>query len=507
MPPPAGAGSAGSSRRSRPRRPWPRDAAGADDQAAIAVNLAFTADGLRACGLPAVRAVHVSARVPGRHRLAGTVEDSRRHRGERAGGMGTRRTRTEPVHAIVIIHARDDVAPRCGSAHRSVLRIQRTKGGVVEHAGPDQRGYRPGTDTEPFGFRDGIAQPAIAGLDGQGVPTGEFILGYPNHYDVIPPSPAVRPRSIRRGILPPLDNPYHGPRAAGAISAATDRSSSTGSCSRTSPASGARCATRRVRQRGAADAGYMIWLASKMVGRWPSGAPLVEAPDARSTRASAIATRSSTAAIRTACACPIGAHVRRTQSARRFQAVSSRAVASHVRSAPAPEARARLRTAALRRGAPARPTAPVDRDAILSTSKTTGGARHPFLLRERQHPQPVRVRPADLVQQPELRRAVGQQGSDRWRSRASRRAADAHGRSRSPTALMRTDSVAAFRHGSRRRVSVHAEPHRTPLSRSGLVRMTVTRAPELFRVVSPRCGDPVPRRSNCVIVEPSTSST
>ena len=53
-------------------------------------------------------------------------------------------------------------------------------------------------------------------------------------------------------------------------------------------------------------------------------------------------------------------------------------------------------------------------------------ARHPFLLRQRQHSQPVRVRAADLVQQPALRRPQRQQGSDRRRQRPDRRAVEPH---------------------------------------------------------------------------------
>jgi Dyp-type peroxidase family len=66
-----------------------------------------------------------------------------------------------------------------------------------------------------------------------------------------------------------------------------------------------------LRLKGAVDPGFMVWLASKMVGRWPSGAPLVLAPD------------SDPLDLRTddflyaredpqGLACPFGAHIRRT---------------------------------------------------------------------------------------------------------------------------------------------------------------------------------------------------
>ena len=148
------------------------------------------------------------------------------------------------------------------------------------------------------------------GLAGRGSPTGEFILGYPNHYDLIPPSPLVpRPLDPQR-ILPSLENPYHG----------SDRRADLGR-------HGSFVVYRKlqqhvalfwrtlrnetVRQRGTADSRYMVWLASKMVGRWPSGAPLVDAPHGDDpTRATN--DEFEYAGDRNGLACPIGAHIRRT---------------------------------------------------------------------------------------------------------------------------------------------------------------------------------------------------
>ena len=121
---------------------------------------------------------------PARSRILGDTEESAPTAWELGG------PNTEPIHAVVIVHAADDRALDLVFASE-MLRLERTNGGVMPHAGADQRGYRPSADTEPFGFRDGIAQPSIVGLAGHGSPTGEFILGYPNHYDLIPPSPLV----------------------------------------------------------------------------------------------------------------------------------------------------------------------------------------------------------------------------------------------------------------------------------------------------------------------------
>ena len=82
-----------------------------------------------------------------------------------------------------------------------------------------QSGYRPDGDHEPFGFHDGIAQPSIAGISGDGVPTGEFILGYPNHYGIMPPTPAVPAELDADGVLPPLDQSVSRVTSGCAISA------------------------------------------------------------------------------------------------------------------------------------------------------------------------------------------------------------------------------------------------------------------------------------------------
>jgi deferrochelatase/peroxidase EfeB len=55
----------------------------------------------------------------------------------------------------------------------------------------------------------------------------------------------------------------------------------------------------------------MVWLASKMVGRWPSGAPLVESPQ-RDDPARATNDQFGYGADPTGLACPIGAHIRRS---------------------------------------------------------------------------------------------------------------------------------------------------------------------------------------------------
>ena len=126
---------------------------------------------------------------------------------------------------------------------------------------------------EHFGFRDGIAQPFVEGVlkeaptkereepvQGNALPAGEFLLGYPNAYGVLPPSPTL-------------------PAAGGG--AAFDFG-----------AHGSYLVVRQLEQNVRAFWTFMKeatarprsdetpqWLAARMVGRWPNGTPLALSPN------------------------------------------------------------------------------------------------------------------------------------------------------------------------------------------------------------------------------------
>jgi deferrochelatase/peroxidase EfeB len=189
-------------------KPWPTSASGEKLKPAVVLNIAFTADGLVALGLPP----NVLCTFPvefqegiaqeERSHILGDTEESDPAAWE-LGGRGQ-----PTIHAVVIVHA---LSAECSTitcgAQRALLAGMAD--GVVELPGSMQSGHRPEGGNEPFGFRDGIAQPAIAGISGEGIPTGEFILGYTNHFDLVPPTPCVPPELDADALLPPLDNPYH----------------------------------------------------------------------------------------------------------------------------------------------------------------------------------------------------------------------------------------------------------------------------------------------------------
>jgi Dyp-type peroxidase family len=290
-------------------RAWPVRPDGRKIKPSVALNIAFTAPGLEALGLPqAVLSTfppefQEGIAHPSRSRILGDTEESDPLEWELGG------PRKPVVHALLIVHAESVAGLEAALvAQRAALDI--TAGAVVELPDSLQTGYRPRGDYEPFGFHDGIAQPSIAGITNDGVPTGEFILGYQNHFQILPPTPVVPTELDRDAVLSRLANPYHASQPLGDLGI-----------------NGSYVVYRKLQQdvagfwqfmkreavriTGAESMDYMIWLASRCVGRWPSGAPLVLASDADDPRA---ADRDDFlyGADADGLACPFGAHIRRT---------------------------------------------------------------------------------------------------------------------------------------------------------------------------------------------------
>lgn len=126
---------------------------------------------------------------------------------------------------------------------------------------------------EHFGFRDGISQPVIKGSGRSGpdfnlIEPGEFILGYNNEYGVYPESPLIEIPQGDENLLPEDAN---------------------GTGLKDLGRNGSYLVFRQLQQHVDKFWDFMIEkggsaeeatkLASKMMGRWPSGAPLVNFPD------------------------------------------------------------------------------------------------------------------------------------------------------------------------------------------------------------------------------------
>ncbi|MFP2928465.1 Dyp-type peroxidase [Pyxidicoccus sp. 3LG] len=161
---------------------------------------------------------------------------------------------------------------------------------------------------EPFGFSDGITQPVIEGYrkpsaHGMTVKPGEFILGYENAYGQKPVSPAV-PGA--------LDSGEHLPEVG------------LGSPLRDLGRNGSYLVLRKLRQNVEAFEAFLgvhggegrerEWLASRLVGRWRSGAPTSLCPERDDPELAADPSRNncfSYAQDPQGLLCPLGAHIRR----------------------------------------------------------------------------------------------------------------------------------------------------------------------------------------------------
>src|SRR3954468_5559000 len=151
--------------------------------------------------------------------------------------------------------------------------------------------YQLASGRTSFGFKDGIGQPAVEGV---GTPptnpgetpikAGEIILGYPDETGALPPMPT--PEVLGRNGTYVVFRKLHTRVAA----------------------------YRRYLRAKAADREEEALLGAKMVGRWPSGAPLALAPDRDDPALGADAQRNNAFSYGDdlrGFKCPAGAHARR----------------------------------------------------------------------------------------------------------------------------------------------------------------------------------------------------
>ncbi len=239
-----------------------------------ALNLAFTSSGLERLGLPAAALAMFSNEfvsgmtTPHRTRILGDLEESAPARWEWGGPDGP------PIDLALLLYARDGDA---------LERLEAEQAGRLAEGGLALR-HRLETsdldDFEPFGSRDGISQPFVEGLSKQGprettLRAGEFLLGYPNEYGLYTGRPLLDAAADPRSLLP------RDPEGSGRADLGRN---------------GTYLVLRQLRQDvpgfwryvdgatrrpdGSSDPQARIGLAAKMIGRWPSGAPLTLAPDA-----------------------------------------------------------------------------------------------------------------------------------------------------------------------------------------------------------------------------------
>jgi Dyp-type peroxidase family len=270
-----------------------------------ALHVAFTATGLTKLGLAAETLAAFSHQFVGgmttahRRRVLGDVDASDPDRW----GWGGPATR--PVDVLLLLYARDEAG--LAGLHDE-LAAGFGAGGVAQVETLDTA---PLTDREHFGFRDGISQPSMEGLARTDTPAntikaGEFVLGYQNEYGLYTDRPLLKGSDDPRNLLPP------GPGGSGA---------------RDLGRNGTYLVFRQLSQDvygfwrfldsviraadGRSDPAARTWLAAKMVGRWPDGAPMTLSPNRDDPALANVNDFGYGKSDLDGLKCPIGAHIRR----------------------------------------------------------------------------------------------------------------------------------------------------------------------------------------------------
>jgi len=300
---------------------WPFDENGRVMPPKTVLHLGFTHEGLVAFGLPE-SALYSAPRefidgMANRKHILGDTGSSDPELWDVGG------PKNEIVHALMLLHATDDTYDEAYKAHHKL--IKDSKGGVVlVH---EENAFREESGREPFGFSDGVGQPVVKGLSftskpvvsGNVVNTGEFVLGYLNEFGVYSPTMVVPIDKDPNNLLPGFPDPQNpGYRDFGR--------------------NGMFLVYRKLKQDVAAfwqaieantfaptekgKKAEMLWLSAKLMGRWPSGAPLVMSPD-HDDPSLALADdflyeRDDPEGFR----CPVGSHVRRANPRDSLQNIS-----------------------------------------------------------------------------------------------------------------------------------------------------------------------------------------
>jgi Dyp-type peroxidase family len=262
-----------------------------------AVHVAFTIAGLSKLGMQGSGADWFSIEFIG----GMTASHRRRVLGDAPGSWEWGGPRTPAIDVLLMLYARGPAEMR---AMREDHSDRLLAGGMQRITG---LGTRDLDGQEHFGFHDGVSQPFVEGLSKTGpalntVRAGEFVLGYQNEYGLYTTSPLVDAASDRGGVLPA--SPEHASQ-------------------RDFGRNGTYLVFRQLEQdvpgfwryaasvEEAGEQSSAIAVAAKMVGRWPSGAPLVVSPDRDDESLSDDNDFSFHEPDRSGTRCPVGSHIRR----------------------------------------------------------------------------------------------------------------------------------------------------------------------------------------------------
>src|SRR5215469_800063 len=263
------------------------------------LNVAFTAGGLADLGLSSLET------FPQEFREGMSEQHRARRLGDQGGSAPEKWDLGGPgstIHALLILQAASDGELK----------------GIVDKQTGDYRNHQIdeaaviyGTielyEREHFGFHDSISQPVIegapghAGLDGDAIQAGEFILGYRNEYGVLPPTP-----TIPAGI-----DPKQRLRPVGDNAAQRDLGRNGSFLVVRKLLQDVAAFNRFLAENDGGDAQQRAWLSAKLVGRWRNGAPLVLSPNNDNQKLATSNDFGYMASDPDSFACPLGAHIRR----------------------------------------------------------------------------------------------------------------------------------------------------------------------------------------------------
>lgn len=286
--------------------------------ASLSINLAFTFTALKNLGMSQnvldtfSLPFQEGMSVPARARILGDNDEN-----DPSGwDWGTS---NNPVDILLLIFAKDE------ATLNSALEREQTAftAGGVEQVKALQAGRQPNSH-EHFGFADGIGQPVMEGTGNKQrqlerthhateLPVGEFLLGHPNVYKVIAPSPAVQATDDPEQLLPVISADAAGLNAEAGMH----------DLGRNGSYLVFRQLSQRVAQfwqfldkatasEGVSNPEARERLGAKFVGRYKSGAPLVLCPLQDNPALQNENNFTYYAKDPNGVACPIGSHIRRS---------------------------------------------------------------------------------------------------------------------------------------------------------------------------------------------------
>ncbi|HKQ04963.1 MAG TPA: peroxidase [Blastocatellia bacterium] len=255
-----------------------------------------------------------------RARVLGDTRESHPDKWELGGTLGP--LAKDHLHILLMLYANDRAAMD-EIAARQHQHLEQVGGVTLLY---EQDCFINERNEEPFGFRDGLSQPAVEGYskraptddaEGSGeeaIKAGEFILGYANAYGQLPITPTVPvasdPKSILPFVPPDPDQPDQ---------PVSDDVKDFGQ-------NGTYMVYRKLQQDVAAFWNFMNQqggsfeggqkLAAKFMGRWPSGTPLVMCPEKDDPAIAADVSKLNAFKFHQedphGYRCPVGSHIRRS---------------------------------------------------------------------------------------------------------------------------------------------------------------------------------------------------